>query len=71
MDFVGGVCRGDAAAGSAAKQDLGTRFGFLRAPRSTVVQPGPVHGGLTDDPAAALERLLDTLVRQDGRPRPR
>ena len=38
------------------------RFGFLRAPRSTVVQPGPVHGGLTDDPAAELQRLLEALV---------
>ena len=32
------------------RDDQSTRFGFLRAPRSTVVQPGPVHGGLTDDP---------------------
>ena len=39
------------------------RFGFLKAPRSTVVQPGPVHGGLTADPAGELERLLDRLVR--------
>ena len=44
----------------------GVRFGRLAAPRSTVVQPGPVHGGLTDDPAAALERLLDRLVRIAG-----
>lgn len=40
----------------------GTRFGFLKAPRSTVVQPGPVHGGLTDDPAAELDRLVASLV---------
>ena len=46
-----------------ARKDLGTRFGFLKAPRSTVVQPGPVHGGLTADPAGELERLLDRLVR--------
>jgi len=26
------------------------------------VQPGPVHGGLTDDPAAALDRLFAALV---------
>ena len=45
------------------KDDQSTRFGFLRAPRSTVVQPGPVHGGLTDDPAAELSRLLEMLVR--------
>jgi hypothetical protein len=63
LAFVEGVCRGDAALGEAAAGDRGTRFGFLKAPRSTVVQPGPVHGGLTDDPAAELQRLLDVLVR--------
>ena len=45
------------------KDDQSSRFGFLRAPRSTVVQPGPVHGGLTEDPAAELSRLLEMLVR--------
>jgi hypothetical protein len=63
LAFVDGVCRGDAALGEAAKGDLGTRFGFLKAPRSTVVQPGPVHGGITDDPATEVERLLGQLVR--------
>jgi hypothetical protein len=63
LAFIEGVCRGDAALGDPATGDLGTRFGFLRAPRSTVVQPGPVHGGLTEDPAAELARLLEVLVR--------
>jgi hypothetical protein len=63
LAFVEAVCRGDAALGEAATGDLGTRFGFLKAPRSTVVQPGPVHGGLTDDPSAELRRLLEILVR--------
>lgn len=63
LAFVDGVCRGDDAFGAAAAGDLGTRFGFLKAPRSTVVQPGPVHGGTTTDPAAELDRLLDLLVR--------
>lgn len=63
LAFVEGVCRGDAALGDPATGDLGTRFGFLKAPRSTVVQPGPVHGGLTADPAAELSRLVDVLVR--------
>jgi hypothetical protein len=57
------VCRGEASAGAAARSPLGTRFGFLSAPRSTVVQPGPIHGGSTDDPPRQLEHLLDTLVR--------
>ena len=38
------------------------RFGLLKAPKSTVLQPGPVHGGMTADPAAELERLLTRLV---------
>jgi hypothetical protein len=60
---VDAVCRGDASAHAAGRAPLGTRFGFLSAPRSTVVQPGPIHGGLTRDPAAELERLLVALVR--------
>jgi len=62
LDFVDGVCAGDARAGAAGEQPLGTRFGFLKAPRSTVLQPGPVHGGLTTDPARQLEHLLERLV---------
>lgn len=69
------VCRGEAhvdfgpavratAYGTREAHDgQSTRFGFLKAPRSTVLQPGPVHGGMTADPAAELERLLDCLVR--------
>jgi hypothetical protein len=38
------------------------RFGLLKAPRSTVVQPGPVHSGLTADPQAELQHLLNRLV---------
>jgi hypothetical protein len=39
-----------------------SRFGFLKAPRSTVLQPGPVHGGVTADPQAELDRLVARLV---------
>ncbi|KUF17100.1 DUF3037 domain-containing protein [Streptomyces silvensis] len=60
---VEGVCAGGAAAGQAAADDAGRRFRWLIAPRSTVVQPGPVHTGLTADPAAEVERLLGLLVR--------
>ena len=56
------ICRGQHAPGHPSLETLGQRFGWLSAPRSTVVQPGPVHGGLTKDPAAELERLLALLV---------
>jgi hypothetical protein len=63
LDAICAVCRGDAAAGPAGALPRGERFRWLTAPRSTIVQPGPVHAGLTADPAAELERLLQTLVR--------
>ncbi|WP_435771016.1 DUF3037 domain-containing protein [Nocardioides sp. SYSU DS0651] len=74
LDAVDRVCRGEAHAdfGPAlrataygvreSRDDVSTRFGFLKAPRSTVLQPGPVHGGVTGDPARTLEHLLERLV---------
>ncbi|WP_300013950.1 DUF3037 domain-containing protein [Pseudonocardia sp.] len=68
LDAVAAGCadRGTSAArhaGPAGDEDRGRRFRRLTAPRSTVVQAGPVHTGITADPAAALTHLLDTLVR--------
>ncbi|KND42018.1 MULTISPECIES: DUF3037 domain-containing protein [Streptomyces] len=57
------VCAGGETAGQAARDDAGRRFRWLVAPRSTVVRAGPVHTGLTADPAAEAERLLALLVR--------
>lgn len=60
---VENVCDGGVVAGQAAADNPGRRFRWLIAPRSTVVQPGPVHTGLTADPRAETERLLNLLVR--------
>ena len=51
-----------AGRGTGGAEEIGRRFRWLTAPRSTVVQPGPVHTGLTDDIAAEPERLLALLV---------
>ena len=56
------VCAADPASGAAGREALGSRFRWLTAPRSTVVQAGPVHTGLTDDPDAEADRLLQLLV---------
>jgi hypothetical protein len=58
-----GVCVGGEEAGQAVGGEPGQRFRWLVAPRSTVLQPGPVHTGLTSDPEAEAERLLRLLVR--------
>ena len=53
------TCEGQ---GPAGQTTLGQRFRWLTAPRSTIVQTGPAHSGLTADPAVELERLLTALV---------
>jgi Protein of unknown function (DUF3037) len=57
------VAAGDPRGGPIAALPRSERFHWLVAPRSTVIQVSPVHSGRTDDPAAALERLVETLVR--------
>jgi hypothetical protein len=56
------VAAGDPAAGSVAALPPGERFGLLVAPASTVIQPGPVHTGLCEDPQATLDQLFTRLV---------
>jgi hypothetical protein len=56
------VAAGDPAGGPIAALDQSERFHWLTAPSSTIVQPSPVHTGLTADPAAELDRLFATLV---------
>lgn len=62
------VCRGGPEAGPIGALPHRNRFRWLVSPRSTVIQPSPVHTGRTHDPAAALERLLDTMVRKPRGP---
>jgi hypothetical protein len=50
------------AEGPLAQRPIGDRFRWLTAPRSTMVQPGPVHSGLTADPEAELDRIFTTNV---------
>lgn len=65
------ICGGAPDAGPPGREDLGRRFRWLTAPRSTVVQPGPVHTGLTADPDADVDRLLRRLVHPvTGEPPP-
>jgi Protein of unknown function (DUF3037) len=66
LEAVRPVCAGSPEAGSVGRLPIGERFGWLVAPRSTVVQPSPVHTGLTDDPEGELERLLRTMVLPPG-----
>lgn len=62
LDSIRLVAEGDPRGGEIALLPAPERFGWITAPASTVVQPGPVHGGATDDPARELEQLFRRLV---------
>ncbi len=57
------ICSGDPSAGPVALDPPSERFHWLTAPRSDVIQASPVHGGLCDDPAQALDELFAMYVR--------
>ena len=56
------VVAGDGDGGTLAALPPSDRFGWVTAPSSTVIQPSPVHTGMTDDPRATLDHLFRTLV---------
>ena len=62
LDVLARIAAGDEDAGPIARLDQSERFHWLAAPSSTVVQPGPVHTGLCEDPEALLDRLFASLV---------
>jgi len=62
LESLRALCAGDPQAGANAARPAGERFRWLTAPRSTVVQPSPVHTGVTDDPAEELSRLMARMV---------
>ena len=57
------ICAGGERAGPIGQLSQRERFHWLTAPRSTIIQTSPAHTGRCKDPTAALERLLDTMVR--------
>ncbi|SHN08560.1 DUF3037 domain-containing protein [Mucilaginibacter sp. OK098] len=56
------ICRGDKAAGPIGKLDVASRFRWLTATRSTVLQTSKVHPGMSEDALITLNRLFDQLV---------
>jgi DUF3037 family protein len=64
LENVERIAAGDPNGGPIAQLPPSERFHWLVAPSSTIVQPGPVHTGLTDDPEGELERLFARLVER-------
>jgi hypothetical protein len=64
LEAIPRICAGAAEGGSIGALPLRERWHWLVAPRSTILQMSPAHTGLSEDPAAELERLLDRVVRR-------
>ena len=63
LDAIPRIAAGEPDAGPIARLKPSERFHWLVSPGSTIIQPSPVHSGLCDDPAVALEHLMDRMVR--------
>jgi hypothetical protein len=56
------ICKGGKEGGTIGSFPVASRFRWLTATRSTVVQTSPVHPGLCEDPVQTLEKLYTQLV---------
>ncbi|PWG82193.1 DUF3037 domain-containing protein [Pararcticibacter amylolyticus] len=56
------ICSGSKAAGPIASLDIASRFRWLTATRSTVIQSSKVHPGFCEDPDETLQKLFSQMV---------
>ncbi len=56
------VCQGKPQGGPIGQLDLASRFRWLTATRSTMIQSSPVHPGLCGQPEEVLEKLFSFYV---------
>lgn len=56
------ICLGNLDAGPIASLDIPSRFRWLTAKRSTVIQASEIHPGLCTDPHEVLEKLFEQMV---------
>ncbi|MFD2518898.1 DUF3037 domain-containing protein [Salinimicrobium flavum] len=56
------ICRGDKEGGPIAQMDIASRFRWLTAVRSSVIQTSRPHPGLCGELDKTLQRLFEDLV---------
>jgi Protein of unknown function (DUF3037) len=62
LESIPRLCAGGKAAGPIGQLPQKERFHWLVAPRSTMIQTGPVHSGLCEEPAKSIEHLMQRMV---------
>ncbi len=56
------VCEGSPKGGAIGELELASRFRWLTASRSTIIQSSETHPGLSNDPKKVLENLFERYV---------
>ena len=56
------ICNGNNSAGTIGALDIASRFRWLTATRSTIVQTSKVHPGFCTEPKETLQKLFEQLV---------
>ena len=64
LELVEAIASGNTEVAPFAAMSQSERFHWLTTPRSTLIQPGPLHAGVTDDPEGTFEHLYEVLVRR-------
>lgn len=59
------ICAGNEESGTIGKLPAASRFRWLTATRSSILQTSPVHQGFCDDPLETIEKLFNQLVKLD------
>lgn len=62
LQAIVNICKGGSSGGPIGKLDMVSRFRWLTATRSTVVQASKVHPGFCQDAEETLKKLAEQLV---------
>jgi hypothetical protein len=56
------ICQGTPDSGLIGSQELASRFRWLTARRSTIIQASEIHPGYCQQPTAALNKIFEEMV---------
>ncbi|CAN5638579.1 DUF3037 domain-containing protein [soil metagenome] len=62
LEAIPRIAAGDPSAGPIARLSQRERFHWLVSPRSTIIQPSPVHSGLCETPGDLMNQLSQRLL---------
>jgi hypothetical protein len=62
LEAVRRICEGDPSAGPIARLSQRERFHWITSPRSTIIQPSPIHTGVCDETGGVLDRLANQFL---------